>query len=353
MTGKNTGRGQSDEAPWQQLRLRSRSVRRHAWTPDMQYRPLSGRTAESKYGLSSDKNEAMEEYKMEEDVPAQLMLECRFKVMEAAVQQQEGLAVQLAEESQAATKAAEEIKTELKSLDNERKLLVGRLQAASIAGQKALKEASEVAQQEARATAKKQHVEARAKLSQLQDIRTKTLEAFACRDGKLGVLAATVLKSEKQLEEANTNAMETAKKNLMETQVQQSKHQALSTTLQLVVTVRKPARLFVTSPDIAELAGEYRLLPDLVSNRPAYVCRGSNNEVQQTVYLFRCEGEKRFAWTFGRQLPFAGKESSSAEVSRSILAQNSQRAWTALPDELFSKWQAGASTVSVTISAEF
>jgi len=354
-----------------------------------------------------DQTESSEAYKTEEvNKHGQLVLECRLEVMEIAVQQQEALAAQLVEDSQAAEKEAEALKTELNASDEERKQLVGRTQAASAAGQHALNEASEVAQQavahvqklvdaevtnaqvlsakiseadkatkvanttvtesgtavmasgvcnadaegsgsgrrlarEAQATAEKQLAEEKAKVLQLQHIRTKALTALASRDSKLGVLAATVVQLEKQLEEAKLNVQ------------QETKRQALSTTPKLLVSVRKPARLFVISPEVTEVAGEYCLLPDLVSNRPAYSCRGSNNEIQQAVYLFWHESESCFAWTFGRQLPSAGKEGSatgagsSAEVLQSIIAQSLQLAWTALPDELSSKWQAGAATVNI------
>jgi len=366
-----------------------------------------------------DRAEAMEAVKTEEEHKQQrLVLECRLEVMEAAVQKQEGLAAHLTEESQAAEKAAEEFETELKALDEQRKQFVGRIQAVSAAGRGALNEASEVAQQaivyvqklvgaeeanvqvlsakirvadkatdaankamiesgnaamasgkcnadaegssserrlaeakEARATAEKQLAEGKAKVLQLQGVWTTALAALASRDDKLGVLASTVVHLEKQLEEAKRNTA-------MEVHVQQqTKRQALSTASKFVVPVHKPARLFVVSHEVTELAGEYRLLRDLVSKRPAYGCRGSNNEDRQTVYLFWREDESRCAWAFGRQLPSAGKEgsaigaSSNAEVSQSIIAQCLQQAWTALPDELSSKWQAGAATVNITAIA--
>lgn len=88
---------------------------------------------------------------------------------------------------------------------------------------------------------------------------------------------------------------------------------------------RAAARLTVVSPSLAEIAGEYRLLPQPVLDRPAFSRRN-----EQAMFLYWSTSHTYPTWTFGRSLPTAADASNGDEV----VARSLQAAWTVLPEEL-------------------
>lgn len=93
---------------------------------------------------------------------------------------------------------------------------------------------------------------------------------------------------------------------------------------------RSAKRLYVSTEDIPEVAGEYRILEDATTKLPTYKSTGP-----RSCFLFWTP-KQGGRWSFGPDL-------AEAEP---LLAHSLQLSWTALPDELMSdSWSKGASSM--------
>jgi len=86
------------------------------------------------------------------------------------------------------------------------------------------------------------------------------------------------------------------------------------------LAARAAQRLYVTTEDAPEVAGEYRLVPGGANGWPAYKAAGS-----RAAFLVwsPCEGG---CWVFAPDISGDG----------AVLARSLQLAWTSLPDEILS-----------------
>uniref|UniRef100_A0A7S4R6A3 Uncharacterized protein n=1 Tax=Alexandrium monilatum TaxID=311494 RepID=A0A7S4R6A3_9DINO len=188
-----------------------------------------------------------------------------------------------------------------------------------------------------------------AKLDELKENRSKALAALAAQESKLGELGSQVVELEAKLAaqlEASSNLQERVKELGLDKEPERAAKEAS--------TVRKPPRLYAVTTALPEVAGEYKLLPEAVADRPAYAHKGAGGA---SVYLFWSSAGGRCSWNFAKELPSApsgdvgGADASQPERPLpGMLAESVQDAWTVLPDELASsRWDAGCRFVDITL----
>jgi len=192
----------------------------------------------------------------------------------------------------------------------------------------------------------------RAKLAELKERRGKALSVLASQGGEVGQLASRAVELEAKLEKQRDTVSQL-----------QARAKELGVDEDSLLSVapsapaRKPLRLLAISSASPEIAGEYKLLPDAISDRPAYEHKGSSDA---PVYLFWSSAGGRCSWVFAEELPgkspieagLAANTSGAAtpDQPKSILARSAQDAWTVLPDELdSSRWEAGGLVMDITL----
>jgi len=189
-----------------------------------------------------------------------------------------------------------------------------------------------------------------ARIAELKQRRSQAFAALAAKGGKLGELGGQVVELEARLEalRGTASGLQARAKELgveAEPELTGRPGKDMGTT----IPARRPPRLFAVSTALPEVAGEYKLLPNDVSGRPAYTHKGPSGGA---VHLFWSSAGGRCSWTFARELPAAAAPSSGEEgaLPNAPLAASAQDAWTALPDELASShWDAGGRVVDITL----
>lgn len=252
--------------------------------------------------------------------------------IEALVKDVERDAATIATQTKAAKDATADAQARISALEAAPGLAEREGSAPGSAAAEAAKEAAE-----AHRAAMKE------KLAGMKEDSAKALASLASQGGQLGELAGRVVELEAKLSAQRSDAAK-LQQRAKELGVDQAAAAHAAKEPAAAVPVRRPPRLFAMSPGLLEAAGEYKLLPEGVSGRPAYAHKGAGGAA---IYLFWANAGGRCSWVLAKELPAA--ENTDAELS-GLLARSVQATWTALPDELASPhWDTGSATVDITL----